>query len=299
MQTNTYNFARVGQLMRYDWVLTKSSLSKMFFIHIGLFIVLGLFYLMSAKTMSADSQFILEPYFIAYSISSFYNYVALGAGLLIAFLLLPKFNNPRIATGYLSMPGSSAEKFTALVGNMLAIYVTVCLSFLAMFGLSMLVCSWLAPTQDWALNPLNYWDGTGLLRQMQIEGKLFEVESPSYQASHLPELIFDTISLVCQLAWAMNLVSWLFFYNLCLYFRRNPILKSIGVSVLIGILLVLASIIFVISFIRFGETHTDTEIFSLIEIVIYTIRGVFWAMPAIALAMLAILYRQICRKQAK
>ena len=310
MNTKIFDIHRIGSLLRYDWVMNKrtAGLTLMVITAIYTFVALTYFVGKSEFSMLANGEDYtgLTPAAIGIFIRSFFSYAGLATVLVVTTVMTKKFCEPRTSTSYLTLPGTSLEKFTVMLLDYAIAYGAIWILYFIFFYITMAICAIANPELNWMqdateyINPIYsvsfFHDMTG---QYSLEDAATQLDN---EMSGLGGEFLSMLSTAFIFAPFSTLASFAFYLNLCMLFRTNCQIKAIalyyGMSFVLGIMLVL---VFIGAFFNV-VTNTDAtqqEIVSMVYTVFNCIRGFLYVTPAIAAALLYILYRQICNKQTK
>lgn len=302
---NTFNINRVGALLRYDWTLSKQSLKHTLVIISGIYISLVLltfFTKYEVGMVNIDTTGVPEA--IAVLCYTFFSYANIAAILVVTTLLTQKFCYSRTATAYLTLPGTSLEKFVTMMIDYLVVFLGVKVLYVVMFYLTMGLCSLYAPELDWAQNALAM--DSQLFRFDEVHTKLTEAFDGDKIGDTTLSQSFanDLASTISTLLWTTpfwSLISFAYYLILCMFFRTNVQVKAIATYVATNMMLTILLIITAIIFIANAEpdTWTGKEVFNFATTLMATVRYTSYATPLIAGGMLYFLYNQMSHKQAK
>lgn len=89
-------------------------------------------------------------------IQSYFSYAQLAMVFVVTTILHAKFTNPRSATGYLSLPGTSLEKYIVMLVDYALASLAVFALWIVLHYLTMAVCWMVSPEISWNVNPLQF-----------------------------------------------------------------------------------------------------------------------------------------------
>jgi len=312
---------RILNLIKYDWSLYKRNFGIALAIFAGIFLVGGgctfLWNLIINHFDHADSSFL--PISMLMFASNFYQYGAIVMVILVTVVLHHKFTNPRTSTAYLTLPGTSAEKLAVMCID----YIVGALSVQAIMYAGLLffffLGSIIAPEADWfTLFKIN--DEMELIDAIYAEMRPDTGNDPESFAAVMSmvdegvpgfSVMFrDFFQNVMYFGIFSHIASTLFYVMLNLCFKKNAQLKAIACEIGIGVVCMIAMIVFVSIYI---VTHKEgwspvnaagdvspsnlTGPAALIQFIFGTITWFLRLSPVFCAALLGIVYKQISKKQ--
>ena len=309
------NTSRIYSLLRYDWVINKHKFGLAATLISVIYCCLVLLYFVVATIDSTGEIAVPEgfPTIIAAFIHSYFQYAELAMVFVVTTILHTKFTNPRSATGYLSLPGTSLEKYIVMLADYAIATVTVFVLWIVFHYLTMCVCWMMTPELSWNVNPLQLLMPVANLDNfsMTMEGINWEEKmNAEAMASGMPEFFNYLMDMIMTLAWFSLIIGLVqFFAYICLnmVFRTNGQLKSIAIFFAGSLAFVIfcaitVGIIIAHDVSAAGAISHDTMPQALVE----DLKGVLTCLkyfcyfsPALLAGLAYLFYHQICRKQAK
>lgn len=301
------NTSRIYSLLRYDWAINKHKVClTMTLITIVYFCLMILSFFAKGNldlTLSAGS-----PIVIAAFVKSYFKYALIAVVFVVTTILHHKFTNPRSATGYLSLPGTSAEKFTVMLSDYAITALGLFVIYLVCYAITMLLGWCVAPELDWAINPMMF-DHPKNLNDvvLALEGQnLNDLQRTAIEEGISSESFASFFDIATSIAWFAPIFSLCeFFIYICvnMLFRTNGQLKTIALFFVAGFFFM---VIFAGSLV-FGIKHS-MDVFGDVtpEVAFQTVAGIFnavkyfvYASPVALVGLAYLFYHQICKKQAK
>lgn len=306
------NYNRILSLIRYDWTINKHKLGLTMSLITIIYICVVILYFTSKSLFEIDTLSENVPYLMSRFISSFFNYAQLAMVFVVTTLLHQKFTNPRSATSYLSLPGTSAEKYFVMLAEYALGALAVFVLYLVCHSLTMIVCWWVSPEVSWLVNPFTYLFPVQDINEamLAMEGRSWS-ETMQEMMENDSEILVGFINAVMAFAWFGPIFTLCeFFAYICvnMLFRTNGQLKTIAIYFASTIVLsVLGIITFVMAFgaeiSRLDGHISHNEMQALVmndfTIAFNTITYFCYTTPLILIGLAYLFYRQICRKQAK
>lgn len=301
------NTSRIYSLLRYDWTINKHKIClTMTLITIVYFCLMLMSFFAKGNldlTLSAGS-----PLVIAAFVNSYFKYALIAVVFVVTTILHSKFTNPRSATGYLSLPGTSAEKFTVMLADYAAAALGLFVIYLVCYAVTMLLGWFVSPELDWAINPFVFErpkDINDVVVALQGQN-LDELQQAALEkgiASDSFAAFFDTVNTLTWFTPVFNLCEFFLYICINMLFRTNGQLKTIAIffaAWFVFIVFFTVSIVLGIkNSIDIVGDITPEVAFDVIHKIFNTVMYFVYASP-VALAGLAYLfYHQICKKQAK
>lgn len=301
------NTSRIYSLLKYDWAINKHKVClTMTLITIVYFCLMLLSFFAKGNLDLSLSEG--SPMIIAAFVNSYFKYALIAAVIVVTTILHHKFTNPRSATGYLSLPGTSAEKYTVMLADYATAAIVLFFIYLVCYAITMLLGWFVAPGLDWAINPLMFEHPKNLNDVvLALEGQnLNDLQRTAIEEGISSDSFASFFDLATNLAWFTPIISLCeFFAYICInmLFRTNGQLKTIALFFVAGFFLM---IFFGVSLL-IGIKHS-MDVFGDVtpEVAFETIAGMFngvkyfvWASPAALVGLAYLFYHQICKKQAK
>lgn len=299
------NTSRIYSLLRYDWTINKHKIClTMTLITIVYFCLMILSFFAKGNldlTLSAGS-----PLVIAAFVNSYFKYALIAVVFVVTTILHHKFTNPRSATGYLSLPGTSAEKFTVMLSDYAVTALGLFVIYIVCYAITMLLGWFVAPELDWAINPMVF-DHPKNLNDMilALEG-LNDLQRAAIEKDISSESFASFFDIATSLAWfapIFNLCEFFIYICVNMLFRTNGQLKTIALFFVVSFFFM---VFFAVSMVL-GIKHS-MDIYGDVtpEVAFETIAGMFnaikyfvYASPAALVGLAYLFYHQICKKQAK
>ena len=309
---------RILSLIRYDWAINKNKFSLTMALITIIYVCCVLLFFTSKNIFHIDNLEPETPVIMTQFIAAFFEYAKIAMVFVVTTLLHQKFTNPRSATNYLSMPGTSTEKYVVMLSEYALGALAVFVLYLISHSLTMLTCWFVAPELDWLTNPFlilfpfkNLDEFSVVMNGMSWESTMNQMKEVAVNEKVAPELLtlfFRTVSTFMWFAPIITLCK-LFAY-MCgnMLFRTNGQLKTI--AIFFAVSMVLAITMIVCSIAVFGaEIHQlagnvspeelNNIIFGNVIMVMNIMTYVCYFTPLILIGLAYLFYRQICRKQAK
>lgn len=307
----SFSFARVGALLKYDWMLGK----RKFTYTIGIIFCIWLIAVIFAfwgNVIFNDGNSLLSTTILVQS-SQLFNYFHIAMVLVITTLLTSKFISPRSSTAYLTLPGSSLEKFvTVLIDYLFGSVSIYALTLVCQIMLST-VGSLIDGDMNWWIWVSAMYDPSHFVHQI-IDMKMAEQgvdqwDEINYGMEALGFGSFDEFigQFMTPKFWILGLTSSisgiLFYLNLVMCFKKNAQVKAIASYV--GIVAVIV-VISVFCFIGWAATYfynlngeiEPNMVLVFVNKFMNIFFGIMYITPIMAVAFGYMLYRQIAKKQA-
>ncbi|MBQ0057102.1 MAG: hypothetical protein KBT20_05530 [Bacteroidales bacterium] len=306
MKTSIFNINRVAALLRYDWMLNKRMMGMTALVITSIFAFIALIYFVihsQLPTMGGEAL----PGLVATFTYSFFSYANVAMVLVVTTILSKKFCEPRTSTSYLTLPGTSLEKYTVMLLDYLFGWLGVWTLYLVLFYITMFLCSLSSPEYDWTCNPFVFFDAQRGLDFMSayLDGpSISEIgQQMNSMELGLGDAETDFILLATRMAPITALISFGFYIVLNMLFTNNTQIKSIVCYYLTGFVLVVIAIVFgicwVVSIVSSTDAMSDQVAAEFLNTAFSIANYVLYALPVLVVALFFIFYRQICRKQAK
>lgn len=306
------NYNRIISLLKYDWTINKKKLGLALTLITIVYFTLVILYFVSKNVfhVGVDPSF---PVIMSSFINGYFEYAQLAMVFVVTSILHQKFTNPRSATQYLSLPGTSAEKYTVMLADyLLGALAVLCLHVVCHF-VTMGVCWIVSPEVNWLINPLNNYIPIKNIDQVMLamEGRTWN-DALDTLATELDSVsVADTIvSMVNSMIWfapVIGLVELFAYVCLNMCFRTNGQLKSIAIFFAAGfifsVITVIGSVVvFSHDLIIIDKSNTEAvkdailgdvmAFFNIVKIAAYF-------SPVVLAGLAYLFYKQVCKKQAK
>ena len=254
------------------------------------------------------------PTVMAAFISSYFQYAQMAMVFVVTTILHAKFTNPRSATGYLSLPGTSLEKYIVMLADYALAYIAVFVLWVVLHYLTMAVCWFVSPEVSWNVNPLQFITPATSMDDimLKIEGVTFtDAMNTALAESGMPEFFFNGLKdIVYTMYWFAPIVTLVqFFAYICvnMLFRTNGQLKTIAIYFAAGfVLTILFTITFCVAMAHdisaigdVSETAVASAIIGDLMAMLNIWKWLCYFTPAILVGLAYLFYNQICKKQAK
>lgn len=303
---NIFNFRRIGNLLRYDWTMEKRRFVMPFVIFAFAYILCTLSTFYPGYTSGYLNTGGL-PIFVMLFANSFLGYAELVMILIVTAIMHRKFTQPQSSCLYLTLPASPLEKFIVMLLDYVIAYIALYIVYAALFYLTMFVGYLLEPSYDWALNPfrndplfIRKIIETLQEQQATVADTAADIQQKS-AINHFLDHIYSHYNAMTIFSFFANFCVFFYYLILNMCFKHNAQIKSIGLFLLTGFILVIASAIgFGVYFSTKNFSGLDETYF--IDMMTRCFDFVYYALLATVPLCLAegyILYRQIRYKQAK
>lgn len=304
------NTNRIKSLIRYDWVTNRQKLN----LTVGLIVII--YACLALLTYFSKGVYFGEvnpelPTILAQFIQGYFSYAQFAMEIVITTILHHKFTNPRSSTSYLTMPGTSLEKWTVMLLEYVMGAVTVFGLYILCHVATMFVGWILAPELHWLVNPLEDTMDKVNNYLIAINGQSWNdivtgVENVEGMTGEAIKSILDTVELMAYFTLIINIFSYLVYICLNMCFRTNGQIKSI--AIIFGgtfVFTVIAIVSMILTFAGIAEgadvdpTMAADSISSTMMTLVYIWRFLIYASPLFCVGLGYLFYRQISRKQAK
>ena len=310
------NANRIYSLLRYDWVINKHKLGLAATLISVIYCGLVLLYFYSRSAIDFSGQVAVPegfPTVMAAFIHSYFSYALLAMVFVVTTILHTKFTNPRSATGYLSLPGTSLEKYIVMLADYAIATVAVFVLWIAFHYLTMAICWMVTPEMNWNVNPLQFLMPAASLDNfsMTMEGINWEEKmNEAAIQSGMPEFFNYFMDMLMTLVWfsaVINLVQFFAYICLNMVFRTNGQLKSIAIffagGLAFGIFCAITMAIVVAHDVSaagaLSQDAVPQAIVGDLMAVLTCLKYLCYFSPALLAGLAYLFYHQICRKQAK
>lgn len=321
---NHFSWARVGRLLRYDWVIDRSRYRTTL-------IIIGVIYVALMLTTFCTNEDVLRSLFdlsvggsgrtlvpaigmVGSYVANYFHYAAYVMVIVATVALHRKFTQPQTATSYLALPGTRLEKATAQCLHYAAALAALGALYLVAFYVTMLVGQLRYPEVGmWlATNPLEpvSWDdfAEGLTVGMSVSAE-GDAAGPAAVHGFLAAFPTALLRLLTLAQWMapFSMVLGIALYasvNMC--FRHNGQLKTIALAVAAYLVLVLLGICGTVAVVvacrdyavQHGISY-DQALYDVARAVYFTLCVLLWLTPLLAAGAVALFFRQVARRQAK
>ena len=312
------NSNRILSLIRYDWAINKNKFGLAMSIVAIIYVCVVLLFFTSKNIFHIDSLEPETPVVMSKFIGAFFEYAQIAMVFVVTTLLHQKFTNPRSATNYLSIPGTSAEKYIVMLAEYALGALAVFVLYLICHSLTMLICWYVAPELDWLTNPFlilfparNFNEFSLAMSGISWESTMNQMQEVASEEDLAPELLAMLFKSVHSLMWftPIILLCKLFAY-MCgnMLFRTNGQLKTIAIffaaSMAFAIIVIIGTVVaFSAEIQALSGNVSHEELNNLIVGNVITVLNIVtyfcYATPLILIGLAYLFYRQICRKQAK
>lgn len=310
---SSFDLKRVRALFQYDWMLEKRRIGLSVLIVLGLYIVLGWFiWSLNTNTwLDGDSQigYHLPAIMLRGYCSTFFSLLTLCSVFFVTPVLQRKFAKPQTATAYLTLPGTTAEKYWVMLAEYAlgfvacAVLYVICFYGTAVIGNlldrpDVLVTSWEGAKP---LNAYGWFDYAPFYSETVAEGldeiwqSIFRNKPQDEERMAVMTLLKTTICMTPFVA----LLELGYYLVLNMLFRAYGQIKSIlcylGTQMGFNIIITFAGI----ALFAYCKDLSEEAISQLVVSVIHTITYLLWFIPVLMAGMYYLLYRLMARKQAK
>lgn len=306
------NTKRIASLLHYDWMLHNHTL-KLTGIVIGIiYLCLALLYFVIKSELGFDGSHSESlPQVIGFFCHGYFSYATMAAMLVTTTLLTEKFCYPRTATAYLTLPGTSVEKFIVMLAEYAIAYIAMQIFFIVMFYVTMAICAINAPELNWMQNVFSYFDPykesdivQGILDSIKATSAN-DIQTMATQEGAQGVLARSILNMTNASIWMSPFASiaYLAYYMILnMFFKSNVQIKAIACIFLTYFAFMVALMIFIFGIIGAGIVSKDMReeiMFGKMETLFSCVTAFLYTTPAIAAGLLYFFYKQICRKQAK
>lgn len=317
---------RIGALIRYDWMLHKHNFKLTYGVIAIIYIAIAILYFISKAALSFDTDFAQLPELVSVFCVSFFNYAGIAIVIMVTATVVEKFCHPRTATAYLTLPGTSLEKFIVVIIDLIAAFVALKALFLVMFYLTMGACYLSSPELDWAQNGFMFlWPNadsnqfvTSIISEFQEKGYEEALDELSKLGSGAQSFV-ESVQRLVNASVTMNIFSNIaivtFYLVIVMLFKTNVQIKAIGcliltyiayvVGIMITMFCMLGSLFFKMKNLSEMAVEENTpdlfmnDLFSNLTTFADVVTVGLYCLPFIAAGLLYLFYYQIKHKQAK
>lgn len=320
---NNWSSKRVCALFKYDWMLEKRRLGLILLIVLGLYTVIGwyIWWVYSNSWLEEDQiGYILPPIMLRYC-TIFFAILFFCSVFIVTPILQRKFAKPQTATAYLTLPGTTLEKYTVMLSEYLLGFIACIILYVVCFYLTALLGSLI----DHPQYLVTTWDGEKpqnaygwfeysafftheIMRALDWVWNFadrYVVES-GHSTSDLADSNMQILTssqflvrtLVCVAPFSA-LLEIGYYLVLNMFFRAHGQIKSIacfmGTSIVLNMIYTWVAVLLTAYF-------TDMEEADLLEIAGAWITNgavLLWFIPVLCVGMYYWLYRLMATKQAK
>ena len=302
------NTNRISALLRYDWMINKRKAILMMTLITLVYACLVVMFFSSKSVL----EFNINqnwPYVIGSFIFSYFKYAEIAMVFFVTTILHFKFTNPRSATTYLTLPGSSAEKWFVLMADYVIAAVAVFVLALICYLITMIVCWMLNPEISWFINPISFFaPNLETIDSLNIVLKHQSYSDAMNQAAGTPEAesvktLVDSIMEAAKYGVLLSFVEALAYIYVNMFFRTNGQLKTIAIFVALSFLFVFVLMIYCLF--AFGlplvnGTIPDGQgVFDNLMAFAKALKWLIYSSPALMALFAWLIYKKICKKEAK
>ncbi|MDO4496635.1 MAG: hypothetical protein Q4B58_02190 [Bacteroidales bacterium] len=300
---------RILNLLRYDWSLYKRNYLMSVCIFAGLFLIFGtitfLWQLLISDPVSPNQA---PAQMVMYG-ANFSQYAEIIMVLLVTVILHHKFTNPRTATAYLTLPGTTGEKLTVMIIDYIVGYLTVRAIMWIGLALYFLIGALVAPDFNWGgifgcTDPIKLIEymfiglqGTNNIPNFSSADIFAELDK---QLPGMSQMMTDFLNRIKWWGYITAFVNLFIYMSLNLCFKKNGQFKAIasyiGITIVIMIFFILHSALFFAHLATSGQMDPNAPL--------EFIRSIFqfaliysWISPFLCAGFIAILHCQIKKKQ--
>lgn len=298
--------SRIGKLLQYDWMLHRRKaylgmilISAIFALFLLLYFIFRYVFVDDGLYSGISSHF---PNLISQFIAGYFSYATVGVIILTTIVLHFKFTNPRTSVSYLSLPGSTMEKYITLLLNYVIAYAGTIVLYVVLFYVAMGIFKCVYPELAWfAVNPL----GLMFSGEASVDNMVSFMSSSdtSFIAMMNEEValkgdggvgaaMINFIHAAFRMSFFSTLVALGYFLVLNMCFKRAGILISLAIYIGTMTFIVYATIIISLIFLEDAPEETIATLLNGFAVF-------FYMMPLLAALLYWKLYRQIKKKQAK
>lgn len=306
---------RISALLRYDYTIFKNKARLFLGLVFIIFVCTALIAYTSLNILDVNASNGVAV-MLGSTIYSFFGYAAMAMVFFVTSMLHFKFTDPRHSTSYLSLPGTSAEKFIVMMLEYLIGAVVIFILYVLCFYLTMSVC-WIAhPELNWFANPLQYFfpspDYINNVSMVFQQQSLSDVQSQingmaSEDAANSLSCFMDNVFEMSKYSFLSNIVMLLLYVYVNLFFRTNGQLKTVGIFFVGYVLFMIA--LMVTCLVAFGGLAISAQQMNdaqAMQLVFGTMTDVFiiikWALylsPIACVFLGWLIYKKISKKEAK
>ena len=294
-----FSFDRIGALLRYDWTLHKHKFQMMTLITILLYVLLVITILAFNGEVAGLRDEANEhlPKILGDSCNSFFEFAKLAMWLLTTMLLTEKFCNPRTATNYLAIPGTTIEKFTVMALDYVIAFLAIGVLFVVTFYVTMGIGHLFSPELEWGRSILGFYSPGEILKEMKAKED-WNITIESARFWHEMNAILNASLYINFFAYFASVALH---GVICMFFKSNVQVKAILIELLMLVVMIIVILGIVIGYAVYAKTNHLPEV-----VVKQTgLEALFWfriflyLQPLFAAAFCYIFYRQLRCKQAK
>lgn len=310
------NTSRIYSLLRYDWVINKHKIGLALTLISAIYCCLVFLYFYAGNAIDFTGTIAKPegfPTVMAAFIQSYFSYAQLAMVFVVTTILHAKFTNPRSATGYLSLPGTSLEKYIVMLADYAFAALAVFVLWIVLHYLTMAVCWMVSPEISWNVNPLQFLTPVRSMDDlvMKMEGVSFtETMTQAGLESGMPEFFNSFMDVMLTLVWLtpiINLVQFFAYICVNMLFRTNGQLKTIaiyfGASFVIGVIVAITFAVAMAHDISAVDDVSPDAVAAAISgdlmAMVTILKWICYFSPAALAGLAYLFYNQICKKQAK
>jgi len=301
-----FSFERICALLRYDWTLNKRKFMMTSLIVLLAYIVLAFVFFLVSAELGVDTVNASLPNNMVQMWSLYFATASSVMFIVVTTLLTEKFCYSRSATAYLSLPGTSLEKYCVMAVEYFIGLVSVQFIGLVMFLMTMGLGFLCVPELDWNVNYFaNVWPYIG----MDLD-KLFGEQLGEQLATikHSTPIYLALVQQLKNLEWISSMmepVDWIASVALhgviCMFFKSNVQVKAILLELLLLVAFVIVLIVLICGWAGYAKMNNlgADYFFGSLDNLIAAIKYYVYLTPVLAAAFCYIFYRQLRCKQAK
>jgi len=304
------NTNRIASLLHYDWMLHKHTL-KLTGMVIGIiYLCLALLYFVIKYELGAGDGNEHLPALIGFFCHSFFSYANMAAMLVITTILTEKFCYPRSATAYLTLPGTSFEKFVVMMAEYGITWIGMQVYFIIMFYITMGACALNAPSLDWMQNVFSFYNPNEFAEAVnEIMGNINSsretIDTMATERGARGLIAGSVQNLITASIWMapFSSIAYLAYYLvLNMFFKSNVQIKAIACIFLTYFVFLVGLMILIFGWIGMKAAHNTVQeenMLGQMSTFIDCLTVFIYSTPVIAAGLLYWFYRLIARKQAK
>lgn len=308
MKTKSFDIQRVKALLQYDWMMNKRMMGMTAVVIAAIYAFVAFVYFTGKAEVNAiqGEETLLSSAILGVFISTFFRYASLAVILVVTTVLTKKFCEPRTSTSYLTLPGTSIEKYVVMLIDYAVALAGLWIMYFVCYYLTMLVCVLLTPGFHMVydatiyLNPIY---SVSMIQELTNQQSFDEVAEMLNNAHPgFGNSLLKCLATCLAMAPFASLASFFFYLVLNMLFRSNCQIKSIALyyitSFAFAIIIVLVTIGTMFN-VMIDPNVSEAVVLGKVQGILSAIEVVLWCMPALALVLMYVFYRQICGKQAK
>ncbi len=311
---SSFDTKRVRALFLYDWMLEKRRIGLSLLIVLGLYIVLGWFvWSLNTNTwMAAEPQvgYHLPVIMLRGYCSTFFSLLAFASVFFATPILQRKFAKPQTATAYLTLPGTTTEKYWVMLAEYLLGFVACAVLYLVCFyGTAIvgnlidrpdvLVTSWEGPEKP--SNAYGWFDYAPFYSKDVAEA-MDKVWQNIFRNKPQDEAYMAVVTLLKTFLCMVPFTALLelgYYLVLNMLFRTFGQVKSILCYLGTQMCFNMIATFIGIGLVGYCSGLSNEAIEQLALSLVHTATYLLWLIPVLMVGMYYLLYRLMARKQAK